>query len=168
MGKGPVKAKELTTMALLGAILYIGQICLAFLPNIEVVSILIIVYTLIWQRKALLPIYVFVLLEGVTYGFGLSWIMYLYVWAILYLVVRLARKNDSVLIWAVVNGAYGLSFGALCAIPYLAAGGIGTAFAWWTSGLLFDIFHCVGNFVTALVLFRPLMRILGYIRDHIE
>lgn len=162
-----MKAKEITVMALLGAVLYVGQVALAFLPNIEVVSVLVLVYTLTFERKALLPIYVFVLLEGVTYGFGIWWFMYLYVWAVLYLVVRLLHKNDSVLVWAVVNGAYGLSFGALCAVPYLAAGGIGTAVAWWTSGIPWDIAHCAGNFATALVLYRPLMAVLHYIKVHL-
>lgn len=162
-----MKVKELTVMALLGAILYVGQVALAFLPNIEVVSILVLVYTLTFGRKALLPIYVFVLLEGVTYGFGLWWTMYLYVWTVLYLVVRLMRKNDSVLVWAVVNGAYGLSFGALCAIPYLITGGIGTAAAWWIQGIPFDMMHCAGNFATALVLYRSLMSILKYSKRHL-
>lgn len=162
-----MKIKELTVMALLGAVMYVGQVALAFLPNIEVVSILVLVYTVVYERKALLPIYVFVLLEGVTYGFGLWWIMYLYIWAILYLVVRLMRKNDSVLVWAVVNGAYGLAFGALCAIPYLAIGGIGMAFVWWTAGIPFDIAHCIGNVVTALVLYRPLTAILKYSKGHL-
>lgn len=159
--------KELTIMALLGAILYVGQVVLAFLPNIEVVSVLTMVYTLTFDRMALLPIYVFVLLEGVTYGFGVWWIMYLYIWAILYLICRILRKNDSVLVWAVVNGAYGLAFGALCSIPYLFIGGPAMAFAWWTSGIPFDIAHCIGNFATAFVLYKPLMAVLRYIRGHL-
>lgn len=162
-----MKVKEMTVMALLGAVMYVGKFALAFLPNIEVVSILVVVYTLTFGRRALLPIYVFVLLEGITYGFGIWWTMYLYIWTILYLVARLMRRNDSPLIWAVVNGAYGLSFGALCAIPYLITGGIGMAFGWWTQGIPWDITHCIGNFVTALVLYKPLMAVLRYIKVHL-
>lgn len=159
-----MKAKELTAMALLGAILYVGQVALSFLPNIEVVSVLVLVYTLVFGRKALLPIYTFVFLEGVTYGFGLWWVMYLYVWAVLYLITRLLRHNDSALIWAVVCGAYGLFFGAMCAVPYLFAGGIGAALSWWMSGIPFDIFHCIGNFAVTLVLYRPLTAVLRKVR----
>lgn len=161
----PMKAKELTVMALLGALLYVGQVALAFLPNIEVVSVLVLVYTLVFDRKALLPIYTFVLLEGVTYGFGLWWIMYLYVWAVLYLIAQLLHRNDSALIWAVVCGAYGLAFGALCAIPYLFAGGIGAALSWWMSGIPFDILHCIGNFAVTLVLYRPLTAVLRKVKS---
>lgn len=163
-GKRAWRARELTLMALLGALLYVGQVVFAFLPNIEVVSVLVLTYTLVFGRRALLPIYVFVLLEGVTYGFGLWWVMYLYVWAVLYLVVRLLRRNTSALVWAAVAGFYGLGFGALCTIPYFVAGGPGAALASWTAGLLFDLFHCAGNFVTTLVLYRPLMAVLGYVK----
>ena len=159
-----MKARELAVMALLGAILHVSQVAMAFLPNIEPVSILVLVYTLTFGRRALTAIYAYVLLQGVTYGFGLWWFMYLYVWAVLYLVVRLLIKNDSVLVWAVVNALFGLAFGALCSLPYLLAGGIGTALAWWTSGLMFDILHCAGNFAMTLALYRPLMKVLKYLR----
>lgn len=151
-------------MALLGAILHVSQAAMAFLPNIEPVSILLLVYTLCFGRKTLMALYAYVLLQGVTYGFGLWWFMYLYVWAILYLVVRLLRRNDSVLVWAVVNGLFGLSFGALCSLPYLLIGGPATALAWWVSGLPFDILHCAGNFVLTLALYRPLMRVLRFVK----
>ena len=81
---------------------------------------LVIAYTVTFGRKALLPIYVFVMLEGATYGFGLWWATYLYVWAVLYGAARLLRRNTSVLVWAVTAGFFGLGFGALCTIPYLA------------------------------------------------
>lgn len=151
-------------MAFLGALLYVSQAALSFLPNIELVSTLVLTYTLVLGRRALFPVYVFVLLEGVTYGFGLWWFMYLYVWAVLYLAVRLLRRNTGALVWAAVSGFYGLSFGALCTIPYLLAGGPGAAFAYWTSGLSFDLLHCAGNFAATLVLYRPFMTALQYVK----
>ena len=164
----PMRAKELTLLALLGALLYVGQVAFAFLPNIEVVSVLVIAYTVTFGRKALLPIYVFVMLEGATYGFGLWWATYLYVWAVLYGAARLLRRNTSVLVWAVTAGFFGLGFGALCTIPYLALGGAGAALASWTSGLLFDLLHCAGNFATTLALYKPLARALKTLRRTAE
>ena len=35
----------------------------------------------------------------------------------------------------------------MCSIPYLFIGGIHTAFAWWVSGIPFDMIHGVSNFV---------------------
>ena len=33
--------------------------------------------------------------------------------------------------------------------------------AWWVSGIPFDLLHCAGNFVIALVLFVPLRKLMG-------
>lgn len=146
---------------LLAAILFVLQVVFGFLPNVEPVTILIIIFTLVLGRKTLVIIYTFALLEGIFYGFGIWWIMYLYVWTILYFIVRLMRKNESVVIWAVVGGGFGLAFGALCAIPYAGAGGIGAGISWWTAGILFDIFHGEGNFFIILILFKPVYNIVS-------
>ncbi len=156
-----MKTKDIVLCGLLAAVVFVLQVALGFLPNIEPVSILIIVFTLVLGRKTLLIIYTFALLEGIFYGFGIWWVMYLYVWTILYFIVRMMKKNQSVVIWAVVGGGFGLAFGALCAIPYAIAGGIGAGIAWWTAGLLFDIFHGIGNFFIILVLFRPVYNIVN-------
>ena len=50
--------------------------------------------------------------------------------------------------------------GALCALPYFAIGGPQAAFAYWISGLAYDIPHCIGNVVVCLVLFKPVLSIL--------
>jgi len=157
--KYPEKITYIATMGLLAAILLIGQVGMAFLPNIEPVSTLIILYTLTYKKYIFPAIYTFVLLEGAIYGFGIWWVSYLYVWSVLALIVLALQKIDSAILWAVISGAFGLSFGALTAIPYLISGGPGAAFAYWTNGIPYDILHCCGNFVLTLVLYRPLLRI---------
>lgn len=155
------KTFEIVLLGMLGAIAYVGQVALSFLPNIEVVSVLFLVYTKIFGKKALFPIYVFVLLEGIFWGFGRWWIMYLYVWAVLWGITMLLRRNDSAVFWAVINGAFGLVFGALCSITQGVMFGIGSGFAYFISGIPFDIVHCIGNFLTALFLYKPLTILLS-------
>ena len=151
-----LKVKELVLLSLLAALLLSGQVALAFLPNIEVVSILIIIYTLFFKKKTLYVIYLFALLEGLIYGFGTWWIMYLYVWTILWGITMLMQKEKSPFIWAFVSGFFGLAFGTLCSVPYFIIGGVSAGLASIVSGLMFDVTHGIGNFVVALVLFRPL------------
>lgn len=155
----------IVTTGVLSAILFVGQVGMAFLPNIEPVSTLIILYTLTYKRRVFPVIYTFVLLEGVLFGFGIWWVSYLYIWSILALLVLALPKMDSAVLWAVVSGAFGLSFGALCAIPYLISGGPGAAFAYWAAGIPYDILHCLGNFVLTLVLYHPLLRLLKRLHD---
>lgn len=154
------KISEIVTGGLLGAVLLIGQLAMAPLPNIEPVTTLIIVFTLVYKKQVFFIIYTFVLLEGLIFGFGIWWISYLYIWSFLALLVLALRKLDNAVLWAVISGAFGLLFGALCSIPYLIAGGIGAAFAYWSAGIPYDILHCGGNFVLTLVLYPPLTRIL--------
>lgn len=158
--------KDVVICGIFSAVLLVAQIALAVLPNIEMVSLLVIVYTLVFKRKTIPIIYIFALLEGLIYGFGIWWIMYLYVWTILYLIVRIFRKNESALFWALVGGFYGLSYGLLCSIPYLAAGGIGAGIAWWIRGIPYDILHGVGNFMVILFLFKPIYAALHSMYRH--
>lgn len=155
-----MKARELISMAFLAAIAFAGQVALASLPNIEIVTLLFMLYTMVCGKRVFAVIYVFVLLEGVLYGFGLWWFSYLYVWSILAFIVLLLRRNRSVVFWAVVSGAFGLCFGALFAIPYLFSGGIAAAFSYWIAGIPFDLIHCVSNAVLVLVLWKPLLTLL--------
>ncbi len=155
------RIRELVLLALCTALLFGLQVAMAPLPNIEPVSLLIMLYTRMFRRKTLYIIYGFALLEGLLYGFGIWWIMYLYVWTILWLVVTLLPEDTHPVVMAVVSGVFGLLFGALCAIPYIFLSGWETAVAWWVAGIPFDLLHCGGNFVIALVLYAPLRRVTG-------
>ena len=151
--------------AMFGAILHISQIVLAGLPNIELVSLLVIVWTRVFRFGALPGIGVFVLLQGLLYGFGIWWMSYLYIWFILWGIVmlipqRTVRPPLRARGWAALSGVYGFAFGALTAIPWLITGGPSTALAYWLAGISFDIPHAIGNFAFALVLAVPLMEVL--------
>ena len=160
--KRPVfTAREIAILGLLSALLYGAKVVMAPLPNIEPVSLLVIVYTAVLGRKALIPVYIYVMLEIITWGFGYWSACYLYVWAVLALAAWLLRKMESPLGWAAVSGAFGLCFGALCSIAYWVAGGWAFALSWWLSGIPFDLLHGAGNFVMALVLFKPCKTVLS-------
>ena len=159
-------ARDVTALSLAIALVFVLQIAMAPLPNLEPVTLLFVLYTLHFGRKTLLIVYSFALLEGVYYGFHLWWVMYLYVWTILYLIVRLLsrKRRHGALFWAVTAGLYGLAFGFLCCFPYVALGGIEMALSWWIAGIPFDIPHGIGNFVIMLVLFHPLDRVMTLLR----
>ncbi len=152
----PLSVRNLALMGLLSALLLGVQLGFAFLPNIELVSLLIILYTRHLQYRVLPVIYVFVLLEGLFFGFGIWWIMYLYIWAILSGLTMLFRKNSSLIGWAMLSGGFGLLFGALGSIPYIVLSGPQAAFAWFVAGIPFDITHGISNFLVCLALFKPL------------
>lgn len=145
---------------ILGALTFGAKVAMSFLPNIEPVSLFVMLYVVVFGRKALYPIYLYILLEILFYGIQLWNINYLYIWAILALGAWFLRKSENPLAWALLSGVFGLLFGALCAPVYLFTGGLGFAVSWWISGIPFDLMHCAGNFVMALILFMPLRRLL--------
>ena len=162
-------SRRVVLCAMLAAIMTALQAAMSALPNIEPVSLLILVYTLVFGRDVFYIIYTFVLLEGLLYGFHLWWMTYLYIWTLWALAVLLIGrgKNHAPLLWAAASGAFGLSFGALDALPYLVGGPM-AAFSRWLAGIPFDLLHCGGNFVLALTLKEPLYRLLVRLRDGLQ
>ncbi|MDR1130988.1 MAG: hypothetical protein LBL15_01025 [Oscillospiraceae bacterium] len=152
--------RDITVLALCAAVMVAVQVGLAVLPNVELVSLLVLMYALVFGSRALYIIYVFVLAEGLIFGFQLWWLSYLYVWTILAGAAWLLRAMRSALGWAVLSGVFGLLFGALCAIPYLFIGGWPMAVAYWVSGIPFDLIHGAANFALCLALWRPLYGLL--------
>ncbi len=155
-----LNVKNIALLGVMIAILEVAKNVLAFLPNVELVSLLIILYALYLGKRVFLVVPAFVLIEGCIYGFGLWWIMYLYTWPLLAVFTMLFKKQDSVWFWSILSGVFGLFYGALSAIPYLFLGGFQTAFSWWIAGIPFDIIHCVSNFVLCLILFKPLRNVM--------
>lgn len=151
---------EITLFGVLGAVTFALQVVMSGLPNIEPVSLLVMLYAVVFGRKCLYPIYIFVILEIMLFGIQMWNINYLYIWAILAFGAWWLRDMKHPLAWAVLSGAFGLLFGLLCTPVYLFSGGPGYALSWWISGIPYDLLHCAGNFVMALLLFVPLRKLL--------
>lgn len=157
-----LNAHQVALLGILTAVLLGGQLALAVVPNGEIISLLVILYTLLLGRQVFMVLYAFVFLEGCLFGFHLWWVSYLYIWSLLAgIVLILRRKEQSSPFWAIVSGFFGLAFGALCALPYLITGGPAAALSYWLAGLGFDLVHCAGNFLICLLLFQPLYRLLS-------
>ena len=153
---GKLSTRELVSLALLGALMFAAKAAMASLPNIHLNAVLIILGAVFFGWRVMYSIVIYIMLEGLIFGFSLWWGCYWYLWPILGVAAIIMRENRSPLIWAVAAGIHGLFFGALCAVPYLFIGGWEMAFSYWIGGIPFDLAHCSGNFVLTLVLFKPL------------
>lgn len=145
---------------MLGALTFGLKVAMSYLPNIEPVSLLVMIYAVVFGRRAVYPIFLYVVLEILLYGLGTWNLNYLYVWAILALIAYGFRRMKNPLGWALISGVFGLAFGLLCAPVDFLLGDIGYVISKWVSGIPFDIAHCIGNFVIALLLFVPLRALL--------
>ena len=146
--------------AILGAMTFAAKYVMSFLPNIEPVSLMVILFAVVFGWKWVYPVYLYVALEILFYGISLWNINYLYIWALLAVAAMYLKKIRHPLGWALLSGIFGLLFGALCGIVDIFIGGFGYALGKWISGIPFDLMHCGGNFVIALLLFNPLRKLL--------
>ena len=145
---------------MLGAMTFGAKVAMSGLYNIEPVSLMVMLFAVVFGKKWIYPTYLYVAMEILFYGINLWSINYLYVWAILAMTAYFLRDMRSSLGWAMVSGIFGLFFGVLCGIVDVFIGGFNYAVTKWISGIPFDISHCIGNFFIALVMFNPLRKLL--------
>ena len=148
-------------LTLFGALMFVGKWLLSPLANIEPVSLLIMVITTCFGWSAFASVYIYVMLEILYFGFGIWNVMYLYVWAILVVIVMLTRRFANPGINAIIAAFFGLFFGTLCSPPYFITLGVSGAIGWIISGIPYDIIHCVANFIIVLLAWKPLVKVLN-------
>lgn len=167
-----LSVQDIALIGMMTAVIEVSKLALSFLPNVELVTFWIIMFTLFFGPKVIYSILVFILIEISIYGIQTWVIMYLYMWPMLALLVYLFRKSNSVWFYSILSGLYGLFFGAFCSIPYIVIGtvdggirsGLLMAFNWWVAGIPFDILHGISNFVLMLVLYVPVRALLNLLR----
>ena len=156
-----INNREVACLGVMVALLEVSKIALAIIPNVELVSLLLIVFTCAVGRKAYLVTIGYAMIECLLWGMGTWVIMYLYVWPILVATVRLMQKMhiESVLAYSIASGAFGLLFGAFSSITYVVIGGWSMGVSWWINGIPFDLIHGASNFIICLVLFKSVRKI---------
>lgn len=162
-----LKAREMAVFAMLGALMCASKIAMEALPNIHLIGVFVIALTVVYRARALYPIYLFVLLFGLFYGFAPWWIPHLYVWAVLWGMTMLLPKELPQklrpLIYMALCALHGLLFGVLFAPTQALLYGLNlkSTLAWIVAGLPFDAIHAVSNFCFgALIL--PLISLLRF------
>lgn len=158
--------RRCVVFAMLGTMMFLSDILMEFLPNIHLVGMLTVVYTIVYRKFALVPIYVYVFLSGLYGGFGIWWVPYCYVWTVLWGMILLLPKKMpakiSVPVYIAVCSLHGLMFGTLYAPFQALAFGLGfeAMLAWIISGLPFDFIHATGNLIAG-ILIVPLSTVLA-------
>ena len=160
-----LKLWEVALYPLLAIIMFTSKIAMDLLPNMHLLGMFIVTYTIVFRIKALIPIYIFVFLAGIYGGFNPWWIPYLYIWTVLWGAVMLLPRNMpkkiAVPVYMAVCGLHGFLYGVLYAPAQALMFGLdfkGT-FAWIISGIPFDAIHGVSNIVAGTMIL-PLATIL--------
>lgn len=157
--------KEIVIFGMLGAVMYASKVMMEFIPNVHLLGVFIVAFTVVYRKKALYPIYIYVLLDGAFYGFAAWWIPYTYIWTVLWGAVMLLPKNMPSkirpVVYMTVCAAHGFLFGTLYAPVQAILYGLnlkGMA-AWIIAGLPYDCIHGISNFFCG-ILIMPIVAVL--------
>ena len=165
-----LKAKEIAIFGMFGALMYISKLVMEFAPNVHLLGVFTIAITVVYRVKALYPIYVYVLLNGLFAGFDLWWMPYMYIWTILWgltMLVPTALPNKvKIVIYSLLCGIHGFGFGILYAPAQALMFGFDfdTTIKWIIAGLPFDMIHGFSNLVCS-ILIMPIATILKKFKD---
>lgn len=157
--------RDMVLFAMLGALTFLSKLVMEGLPNIHPVGALVMVFTLVYRVRALIPIYIFVLLTGVYGGFSLWWIPYLYIWTVLWgatmLLPRKTSRKTAAVVYPLVCGLHGILFGILYAPAQALMFGydLRQTLLWISTGIPYDVLHAGGNLVMGLLVL-PLSELL--------
>ena len=158
--------KEIALFGMFGALMFGSKKLMEVFPNIHLIGVLIVALTVVYRAKALYPIYLYVLLDGLFLGFSLFWVPYLYVWTILWGIVMLLPKKlprkIKPIVYMTVCALHGFLFGVLYAPFQALVFGLSLkgTIAWIIAGIPFDITHGISNFLGG-ALICPIIAVLN-------
>ena len=148
-----ITIREITVFAMLSAVMFASKVAMEGIPNVHLLGTFVVAFTLTYRKKALLPIYGYVFVNGIWEGFSpFGWLPELYLWLILWgLVMLLPKKMPKVMapiVYMLVSCLHGLFFGVLYSPVYALFSGMGwdRVWLWILAGLPFDLLHGMGNF----------------------
>ncbi len=164
--RNKVTIKEIAVFGMLGALMYASKVIMELFPNVHLIGVFIIAMTVVYRKKALYPLYIFVVLTGLLNGFGTWWIPYLYIWAVLWGATMFLPKSlegkSAAFVYALICAAHGYLYGVLYA-PFQAIMYNLTfegTLTWIVTGLPFDAIHGTSNFICGIILILPLIKLL--------
>ena len=150
---------EMVLFAMFGALMFCSKLIMEALPNIHLLGMFTMVLTVSFRAKALIPIYIYVLLNGIYAGFNMWWVPYLYIWTILWGVTMLVPKKIppklALVVYPVICSLHGFAYGTLYAPAQALMFGFNfeQTVAWIIAGIPFDIIHGISNIFTGLLVY---------------
>jgi hypothetical protein len=179
--RGMQGARFVTTMAVMAGLLVALKFALSFLPNVEVVTLLIAVFSLVWGVRYSLPAtVVFCLVEMAIYGIAGWVLLYFIYWPTLALVFHFALRRKSrvvsLVLCVAIGAVFTVAFGVLSAsvetllvVGNVAKERLATFFvSYYVKGLWFDLVHVVSVVASILALFLPLVKIGERVKVSLE
>lgn len=157
--------RETAVFAMLGAMMYASKLIMEVVPNVHLLGMFTVAFTVVYRKKALYPIYVFVFITGLMNGFATWWLPYLYLWAVLWGMTMLLPQNIperwKPFVYMAVCAAHGYLYGTLYAPAQALLFGLDVQgmVTWIVAGLPWDFVHGTSNLLCGVLIY-PLVTVL--------
>lgn len=108
-----MKIRDLTLIGILSASITAGKLALSFIPNVEVVTLLFIMYAIVFgTKKGIFIAIIFTTTEVFIYGFSTWLLMYFILWPMLVVITGFLKdKVKSEYGYATIGAIFGYIFG---------------------------------------------------------
>lgn len=167
--------RDICVFAMLGALMFASKKIMEVLPNIHLLGLLTVTYTVVYRKRALVPIYLYVMLEGLFSGFNFWWLPYTYIWTLLWAITMILPRNMpkklKYIVYSMICALHGFAFGTLYAPAQALMFGLNfkQTVAWIIAGLPYDMIHGFSNLGLGL-LAVPLAELLEKLshRSHVK
>ena len=142
-----------------GALMFCSKLLMEAFPNIHLLGMFTMTLTVVFRFKALIPIYIYVVLNGIFAGFNMWWVPYLYIWTILWGITMLIPKKipraAACVIYPLICALHGLAYGTLYAPAQALMFGMNfeQTVAWIVAGFPFDIIHALSNLFVGMLIY---------------
>ena len=152
------RTREAAIFGMFGAMMFASKYLMEILPNIHLLATFIGALTLVYRWRALIPLYIYVFLDGLFLGFNVWWYPYLYIWTILWAITMLLPKKMprwlKLAVYPTICALHGLAFGILYAPAQALFFNLNfeQTLAWIATGAVFDVVHGISNFLVGLLI----------------
>ncbi len=161
--------REMVIFSMFATLMLISKKLLEWAPNIHLLGMFTVLLTVCYRKKALIPLYLYVFLNGLIEGFSMWWAPYLYIWTILWgiamLLPRDIKPKHAAFVYPLLCGMHGFAYGALYAPAQALMFGFDfkTTLAWISAGIPFDVIHGIGNFAAGMLVL-PLKKVIDRLK----
>jgi len=166
-----MNTRELTLFSMFAAVMFASRLLMQMIPGVHINGLMIAALTLTYRQRALIPLYLYVALEGLFSGFAMWWVPYVYIWFPLWAAFMFLGKlnlptNAKTPAYMIACGLHGLLFGIMYAPVQALMFGLSfrAMIAWVIAGIPFDIIHAVANTIAG-ILILPLVTMMTTLKE---
>ena len=156
------KNRRLTLIAMISTVAYVGRIMFSFIPNVQPTTTIIILVTIyIGTIDGLLVAIATMLMLNLYLGMGpwsVAQIFGFFMMVGMFYIIK--KTNLSIKYYPVIAFFSGLFYGFVISLVQAPFFGWALFFPYWISGISFDVYHAIGNYVFFIILYKPLGNIL--------